>query len=188
VERRDGPVGLALTRQKLPVLAGSAELANEGVSRGAYVLADATDEAGVPAEPDLLLLATGSEVQLIVGARERLTAEGIRTRVVSMPCWERFAAQPGAYRDQVLPPTVTKRLSVEAGVSLGWDRWVGPEGSILCIERFGASAPAKEIFEAFGFTVDHVTELARAVMTGRAERIVSPPPDHVSPGHAMAAG
>ena len=104
------------------------------------------------------------------------TAEGIRTRVVSMPSWERFAAQPVAYRDEVLPPSVTARVSIEAGVSLGWDRWVGPEGAIIAIDRFGASAPAEQLFEAFGFTAEHVAQVARGVMTGDVRGVVSRTP------------
>ena len=152
VERPDGPVALALTRQKVPVLPGTAELATEGLRRGGYVLADAEDAPGVIAQPDLILIATGSELSLAMAARATLEAEGIRTRVVSMPCWERFAAQPATYRDEVLPPSCAKRVSIEAGVSQGWDRWVGPEGAMIAIERYGASAPAATIFEAFGFT------------------------------------
>jgi len=187
IERRDGPVALAFTRQKLPTLNGTSERATEGVSRGAYVLADASDEEGSPAQPDLILLATGSELQLAMAAREELSAEGIRTRVVSMPCWERFEAQDEPYREHVLPRECTKRVSIEAGASLGWDRWVGPEGAMIAIERFGASAPAKDIFERFGFTGGHVAELGRAVLTGRAERVISPPPDHVAPGDPVAS-
>ena len=128
--------------------------------------------------PDLILLATGSEVSLAMAARDELTGEGIRTRVVSMPCWERFAEQSEDYRESVLPAACTKRVSVEAGVSLGWDRWVGPEGAMVGIERFGASAPAADIFKAFGFTPEHVAEVARGVLTGELHGIVSPPPDH----------
>ncbi len=182
VERRDGPIALAFTRQKLPTLARTAELAAEGVSRGAYVLADATNEEGDPAQPDLILLATGSELQLAMAAREELSREGIRTRVVSMPCWERFEEQEGRYRDEVLPVECTKRVSIEAGASLGWDRWVGPEGAMMAIERFGASAPAQDIFERFGFTVQRVVEVARGVLTGDLQGVVSPAPDHVGPG------
>jgi transketolase len=186
VERRHGPVALAFTRQKLPILPGTAELAGRGVRYGAYVLADAVGAEGSTVQPDLIIIATGSELHLAMAAREELTGEGIRTRVVSMPCWERFEAQSQAYRDHVLPPEVTNRLSVEAGVSLGWDRWVGPEGSMMSIERFGASAPAADIFREFGFTPVHVAELARRVLTGRAERVVSPEPDEVAPGDPQA--
>ncbi len=131
IERRDGPVGLALTRQKLPILPGTAERAVEGLRRGAYVLADAANADGQPEPPDVILIATGSEVSLAMSARALLTSEGIRTRVVSMPCWERFEAQTAEYRESVLPRACTKRVSVEAGVSLGWDRWVGPEGAMV---------------------------------------------------------
>jgi transketolase len=182
VERRDGPVALAFTRQKLPTLEGTAERASRGVARGAYVLADAVDRDGDPAPPDLILLATGSELQLAMAARQELSSEGIRTRVVSMPCWERFEAQDEPYREHVLPRECTKRVSIEAGASLGWDRWVGPEGAMLAIERFGASAPAQDIFERFGFTVERTVEVARAVLTGDLRGVVSPAPDHVGPG------
>lgn len=187
VERRDGPVALAFTRQKLPVLPGTVELATEGVSRGAYIVADSTDEDDNAVQPDLILLATGSELQLAMAAREELVADGMRTRVVSMPCWERFEAQPPEYREVVLPGACTKRLSIEAGVSQGWDRWVGDEGAMLAIERFGASAPADETFQRFGFTPAHVAEIARSVLTGRAQRVISPAPDHVAPGDPVAS-
>ena len=176
-ERRDGPVALALSRQKVPVLAGTAEMAVEGLRRGGYVLADAVDGLGNPATPDVILMATGSELQLAVAARKELEDEGIRARVVSLPCWERFAAQPTGYRDDVLPPEVTRRVSIEAGVSLGWDRWVGPEGAMIAIERYGASAPAPTIFEHLGFTPAHVAEVARGVLTGTVRGVVSPAPD-----------
>ncbi len=176
-ERRDGPVALALTRQKVPVLAGTAEMAAEGLRRGGYVLADAVDGLGHSATPDVILIATGSELQLAVAARKELEDEGIRARVVSLPCWERFAAQTTGYRDDVLPPAVTRRVSIEAGVSLGWDRWVGPEGAMIAIERYGASAPAPTIFEHFGFTPAHVAEVARGVLTGTVRGVVSPAPD-----------
>jgi transketolase len=178
IERRDGPVGLALSRQKLPILPGTTEHAVDGVRRGGYVLADATDASGSPEPPDLILIATGSEVALAMAARALLAAERIRTRVVSMPCWERFEAQSADYREAVLPRSVTKRVSVEAGVSLGWDRWVGPEGAIIAIDRFGSSAPAADIFTAFGFTPEHVADVARRVLTGDRSGVISPPPDH----------
>jgi transketolase len=181
VEHRHGPVALALTRQKLPVLAGTAERAADGVARGGYVLADAVDASGATAQPDVILLATGSELAVAMDAREQLTAEGIRTRVVSLPCWERFEAQPQEYRDAVLPPEETLRVSVEAGVSLGWDRWVGPEGAIVAIDRFGASAPAAELFPAFGISASHVAAVARKVMTGDLRGVVSAPFEHEAP-------
>ena len=183
-ERDDGPVALALTRQKVPVLPGTAELATEGLRRGGYVLAEAEDVDGGIAEPDLILIATGSELSLAMAARGMLHREGIRTRVVSLPCWERFAAQPVPYREMVLPSEVAKRVSIEAGVSLGWDRWVGPEGAMIAIERYGASAPAATIFEEFGFTAEAVAHVARGVLTGTVRGVVSPAPDH----HAGATG
>jgi transketolase len=176
-----GPVGLAFTRQKLPTLAGTAELAREGVRRGGYVLREA---AG--GEPGLILVATGSELQLAFAAAEALEADGIPTRVVSLPCWERFDAQDQAYRDRVLPPAVRKRVSVEAGVSLGWERWVGDEGAIIGIDHFGASAPAGTIFKAFGFTVDRVADVGRRVVReglhGRLKTLSSPHGDHPTLG------
>ncbi|MFN8520596.1 MAG: transketolase [Chloroflexota bacterium] len=181
VEQRHGPVALALTRQKLPVLPGTADMATEGVARGGYVLADAVDPAGEPAQPDVIVLATGSELSVAMDARARLTSEGIRTRVVSLPSWERFGAQPREYRDSVLPPEETLRISVEAGVSLGWDRWVGPEGAIIAIDRFGASAPAGELFPAFGISAAHVASVARQVMVGDLRGVVSAPFEHEAP-------
>jgi transketolase len=178
IEERDGPTALAFTRQKLPILPGTAELAREGVRAGAYVLAEAVDADGAAVVPDVILLATGSELHLAMGARDLLTAEGIRTRVVSMPCWERFEGQPAAYRDEVLPPAATRRVSIEAGVSLGWDRWVGPEGAIMAIDRFGLSAPAERIFEHFGFTAEHVADVARQVLVGELRGVISPGPGH----------
>jgi transketolase len=173
VANAQGPVGLALTRQKLPVLAGTAELAGDGVARGGYVLAEATDDAGRLATARLLLLATGSELQLAMGARDVLQGAGVPTSVVSLPCWERFAAQPASYREAVLPPAVTARVSIEAGVSLGWDRWVGPGGAMISLERFGASAPGEVILRELGFTVAHLCEVARGVLEGSLRGVVS---------------
>jgi transketolase len=165
VERRDGPVALALTRQKLPTLAATAELAGEGLRRGGYVLRRASSEAG-GGVPSIILIATGSELQLAMGAAEALEADGTPARVVSLPCWERFEAQPAAYRDAVLPPDVRKRVTVEAGVSLGWERYAGDEGAIVGLDHFGASAPAPTIFANLGFTVERVSDVARRVARG----------------------
>ena len=159
IERQDGPVALALTRQKLPVLEGTAEKAREGVARGGYVVRDASSGS-----PELIVMATGSELQLAMAAASTLEDDGIPTRVVSMPCWERFDAQDQAYRDEVLPPGVRKRVSVEVGVSLGWERWVGDEGAIVGLDHFGASAPAGTIFEHFGFTAARVADVGRRVV------------------------
>ena len=159
IERRDGPVALALTRQKLPVLPGTAEGAREGLRRGGYLLREATH-----GRPLLILIGTGSELQLANAAADMLEAEGIPTRVVSLPCWETFDMQDQAYRDAVLPPDVRKRVSVEIGVSFGWERWVGDEGAIIGLDHYGASAPAGTIFEHFGFTADRVADIGRKVV------------------------
>jgi transketolase len=165
VERSDGPTALALTRQKLPTFAATAGLARVGVRRGGYVLRPASSEAA-GGKPALILIATGSELQLAMGAAETLEVDGIPTRVVSLPCWEAFEAQAPAYREAVLPPEVRKRVSVEIGVSLGWERWTGDEGAIIALDHFGASAPAAAIFEHFGFTANRVAEVGRAVVRG----------------------
>ena len=165
VERSDGPTALALTRQKLPTFAATAGLARVGVRRGGYVLRPASSEAA-GGKPALILIATGSELQLAMGAADTLEADGIPTRVVSLPCWEAFEAQAPAYREAVLPPEVRKRVSVEIGVSLGWERWTGDEGAIIALDHFGASAPAAAIFEHFGFTANRVAEVGRAVVRG----------------------
>jgi transketolase len=159
VERDDGPVALALTRQKLPVLPGTADKARDGVARGGYVLREAAGGS-----PQLIMIGTGSELQLAFAAAETLEGEGIPTRVVSLPCWERFEEQDQAYRDAVLPPAVRKRVSVEIGVPMGWERWVGDEGAIIGLDHFGASAPAPAIFEHLGFTASRVTDVARRVV------------------------
>lgn len=152
-EATRAPSGLALTRQDLPVLEGTSY---EGVSRGGYVLADAS--SGVP---EVILIGTGSELQIAVAARETLEAEGIPTRVVSMPCVEWFDAQDEAYRDGVLPPTVKARVAVEAGIAMPWYRFVGSDGEIVSIEHFGASADYKTLFREFGFTDEAVTAAAQ---------------------------
>jgi len=179
IENRHGPTALAFTRQKLPVLPGTAELARSGVRAGAYVLAEAATTDGTATAPTLILLATGSELHLAMEARSILTAEGVPTRVVSMPSWERFEAQPAAYRDEVLPPAVVARVSIESGVSMGWDRWVNNrEGAIMGIDRFGLSAPADQIFERFGFSGANLAEVARGVLRGDVRGIISPDADH----------
>jgi transketolase len=159
VERRGGPVALALTRQKLPTLPGTAELAREGVRRGGYVLREASGGT-----PRLILIATGSELQLAVAAAGTLEADGIPTRVVSLPCWERFDAQDVGYRESVLPASVRARVGIEIGVTLGWERWVGDEGAIVGLDHFGASAPAGTILEKFGFTAERVADVGRRVV------------------------
>ncbi len=149
------PVALALTRQKLPVLEETQEKAAEGVARGAYILRDAPQ-----ARIDLLLIATGSEVALALEAQRLLAEQQISARVVSMPSWELFDAQPFFYRLNVLPPTTSRRLAIEAGVTLGWERYVGAHGAVIGIDHFGASAPAQTLQEKFGFTAASVVERA----------------------------
>jgi transketolase len=156
----EGPVGLVLSRQKLPVLDRTRFAAERGLARGAYVLAEA--EGG---PPRLVLIASGSEVSLAVQARERLQAEGTATRVVSMPSWELFARQTQDYRDSVLPPAVPARLAIEAGSSLGWKRWVGDRGDSVSVDRFGASAPGETVLQQLGFSVDHIVRRARALLS-----------------------
>jgi len=162
VQHRDGPVGLILTRQKLPVLAQTAALAPLGVRRGAYVLAES--EPGSTLQ--FILIATGSEVSLALEAHQALISEGVRSRVVSMPSWELFEAQPAGYRESVLPATVTARVSVEAASPFGWERYVGPHGAMVAVRQFGASAPGPVVMAQFGFTVEHVVATARRVLAG----------------------
>jgi transketolase len=160
VERRTGPTALVLSRQAVPTLERSVHAPADGVRRGAYVLNP--DEA----DPELILIATGSELALVVAAERVLRQRGVRARIVSMPSWELFAAETTAYRDSVLPPAVTARLAVEAGRSIGWERWVGPGGDILSVDRFGASAPGDVVMKQYGFTTDHVVARALALLGG----------------------
>jgi transketolase len=162
VERTHNPVALVLTRQTVPVFDRSRYASAAGVRKGGYVLADCEGE------PELILIATGSEVQLALGAHETLTAEDIRSRVVSLPCWEVFDRQDGEYRDQVLPPAVTARLAIEEGSPQGWERYVGSEGRIMGMTTFGQSAPFKDVEAEFGFTAEKVAEAAREVAAGAA--------------------
>jgi transketolase len=159
LEMRDRPVMLILTRQDLPTLDRSYYAAADGLRRGAYILSDAPD-----AMPELILLASGSEVGLIVAAAERLQQQGIAVRCVSMPSWELFEDLSQAERDAVLPPSVTVRLAVELGVSQGWDRYIGAHGDMLSVERFGASAPDAIVLREYGFTVDNVCARAKALL------------------------
>jgi len=178
LERSDGPTALALTRQKLPVLAGTAAGAREGVRRGGYVVRAASNEAGGGA-PALVFVATGSEVQLAVAAAEALEAEGIAARVVSLPCWEAFDAQDAAYREAVLPAALRRRVAVEMGVSFGWERWAGDEGAIVALDSFGASAPGGTILRELGFTAEHVAEVGRRVVReGLRGRVPAPAVPH----------
>jgi len=153
LENPEAPKGICLTRQNIPVLEGTSA---EGVARGGYVLADASD-----GDPQLILIGTGSELQIAVDARAVLEGDGIPTRVVSMPCMDWFAAQDQEYRDSVLPPSVRARVSVEAGIAMPWYRWVGDAGEIVSIEHYGASADYQTLFREFGFTTEHVVTAAR---------------------------
>jgi transketolase len=154
LERTTGPTALLLSRQGLPVLEATAELAGEGVAHGAYIVAEPADGA-----PAIVLIATGGEVNLAVDASADLAARGIETRVVSMPSWEIFAEQNDAYRRELLPPSVP-RLAIEAGVTLGWRDFVGEAGAVIGIDRFGASAPGAEVVEKLGLGVKSVVAKA----------------------------
>jgi len=159
IARREGPTALALTRQKLPVLEATVERAAEGVAHGAYVLADPR-----PGAPDLVLMASGSEIALALAASERLGAEGVAARVVSVPSFELLEAADPAYRDRVLPPDGTPRLAVEAAAAFGWHRWLGERGAFVGMRSFGASAPAEDLARHFGITVDGVLAAARSLL------------------------
>ncbi len=158
LEHRDAPVALSLTRQKLPILAETAERAAEGLAKGGYVLADCDGD------PQVILIATGSEVPLALDAHQQLAQEGVRTRVVSLPSWEIFDAQSQVYRDSVLPPSVRKRLAVEASSKMGWERYVGLDGDVIGMDGFGESAPGGALAEHFGFTVENVVARVKALL------------------------
>ena len=159
IESRSCPVALVLSRQNVPTLERSQYASADGLRRGAYVLADAPG-----GRADIILIGTGSELSLVVAARERLAKQNIHARVVSMPSWELFDQQPKEYRATILPKSVPARLAVEAALPLGWHRYVGDNGDVVGIERFGASAPGNVVMEKLGFTVDHVVERATALL------------------------
>ena len=164
LERTSHPVALCLSRQNLPVLdrsAGSGFASAEGAARGGYVLADTVLAGSGDSEPDVIVIATGSEVQLALAARELLTADGIKARVVSMPCVEWFGEQDASYRDEVLPPRIRARVSVEAGIALGWHQFVGDAGRCISLEHFGASAAYQTLYAEFGITAERVAAAAR---------------------------
>jgi len=163
MERTDGPTLLALTRQNLPVFDRNETAPADGVLKGGYVLSREKGE-----RPDVILMATGSEVRIVHEAQKTLADEGIDARVVSMPSWEIFRQQPAEYRNQVLPPGITARLAVEAGASQGWREWVGDRGKIIALDRFGASAPADELFRRFGFTVENIVAKTRELLGAAA--------------------
>ena len=152
------PTALILSRQPIPTLDRAIYAAASGLAKGGYVLADSDGE------PDIILIGTGSELPLVVAAHERLTSEGMKSRVVSLPSWYLFEKQDQVYRDSVLPRSVRAKLAVEQGGSLGWDRYVGQDGATITMSTFGASAPIAELQEKFGFTLDAVCKAARDLM------------------------
>jgi len=174
VETRDRPVLLVLTRQDLPTLDCSRHASAEGLRRGAYVVRELSPASTSASDPDLILLASGSEVSLILTAAERLRADGLSVRCVSMPSWDLFDAQPRAYRDEVLPPTVLARLAVELGAVQGWHRYVGDRGDVLGVEGFGASAPAGVLLSKCGFTIDNVVLRAHRLLAALKQGSAAP--------------
>jgi len=163
LEGKSGPVALALTRQNLPTLDRSTYAPADGLSRGAYILSDTEGR-----KPEVIVIASGSEVHIALEAAEKLRQKGTAVRVVSMPSWELFEVQPDDYRNKVLPPEIPARVAVETGVPQGWHRYIGNMGEVIGLNRFGASAPYKILFEKFGFTADHVTEKALGLI-GKAK-------------------
>jgi transketolase len=162
LQLRHRPAVLVLSRQPLPTLDRSKYAPASGVARGAYILADTS-----AAKPDVILIATGSEVSLAAQAHEQLVAQGIRSRVVSMPSWDIFEQQPQDYRQNVLPPEVTARVAIEQASTFGWERYVGSTGRVIGMQTFGASAPLKELQKEFGFTVENVVKTAKEVLGKR---------------------
>lgn len=160
--RRDGPTALVFTRQSLPQQARNAAQMT-AIERGGYVLLDCEDHS-----PEAIFVATGSEVELAVQAAKQLGSKGVAVRVVSMPCVARFDAQPSAYRDAVLPPQVTARVCIEAGVTEGWHRFAGPAGRVIGLDRFGASAPAEDLFKTLGFTPENVVAAMQSCLDAKA--------------------
>ena len=160
VENKNGPTAIILTRQNVPVIDRARFRPAMGLRKGAYILSDSS-----PDKPEVILIATGSEVHLALEVHEKLLAEGVKTRVVSMPSWELFEQQPENYRQEVLPPDVTKRVSIEAGVTLGWHRYVGREGEIIGIDHFGASAPGNILLKEFGFTSINILNRVKTLLT-----------------------
>jgi transketolase len=154
-----GPVALALTRQNTPTLDRTELASASNAAKGAYVLLDSETT------PQLILLASGSELSLAVDAAKRLHLEGIAIRVVSIPSWELFEEQSAAYKESVLPKNVTARVAIEAGSPFGWERYIGTQGTTITLDRFGASAPAKVLFQQFGFTVDNIIEKSKALLS-----------------------
>jgi transketolase len=170
MERSEGPSFLALSRQKVAILDRTLLAPADGLRRGGYILAEATADT-----PDVILMASGSELELVVEARKHLEADGVPTRVVSLPSWRLFQEQSASYRYRVLPPSVTARVSVEAATTFGWERWVGSQGRAVGLDHFGASAPADILYREFGITVDAVVEAARSLLEREAAALRRPP-------------
>jgi transketolase len=156
--RMKGPVALILTRQKLPNIDQTKYASARNVEKGGYILSDAEGT------PDIILIGTGSELQWALGAQEELKKEGVNARVVSMPSFELFDQQDEAYRDEVLPPSITKRVGIEAGVTLAWYKYVGLNGAVIGLDRFGESGPGDEVMKHFGFTTENVVKVAKALL------------------------
>ncbi len=159
IKRRTGPTALALSRQKVAIIDRDKFASAEGLQKGAYILAEADGSA-----PELIIIATGSEVGLALETRDAMQSEGVPTRVVSMPCWELFEEQSNAYRNEVLPDTVAARLVIEAGVRQGWEKYIGLKGDSLTVDRFGASAPAEVVFDEYGFTLENAVSKAKKLV------------------------
>lgn len=164
LKRTNAPTAFAFSRQKVALIDRKKFAKADGLHKGGYILAEAADKAGKKTEPKLILIATGSEVGLALEARERLNAAGTPTRVVSMPCWEFFDEQSAKYKETVLPAKVKARLAIEAGVSMGWAKYVGDGGDTLCVDKFGTSAPAEDVFRDYGFTVENVIKMAKKLI------------------------
>jgi transketolase len=164
VESRDRPVALVLTRQNVPTLDRGHFAPAEGLRRGAYIIADAPN-----GNPELILIASGSEVGLIVAAQQKLLEQKIAVRLVSMPSWELFEAQSPEYRESILPASVRARLAVEAGVTLGWHKYVGNQGDVIGVDRFGASAPGPVVMREYGLTTEHVYQRALAMVKSKGQ-------------------
>ncbi|MGH9945807.1 MAG: transketolase [Pyrinomonadaceae bacterium] len=164
LKRANAPTSFAFSRQKVALIDRKKFADAKGLHKGAYILAEGETKAGKSTTPKLILIATGSEVGLAMQAREKLNAAGTPTRVVSMPCWEFFDAQTQKYKDEILPPKIYARLAIEAGVSQGWHRYVGDKGDCLAVDKFGASAPAEDVFKDYGFTVENVIKKANKLL------------------------
>ena len=162
IRKKEGPVALILTRQAIPVIDRDTFSPAGGLARGAYILADSA-----PLETEIILIATGSEVHLALDAYQKARTEGIGARVVSMPSWELFEQQPEDYRNEVLPPDVTARISIEAGSTHGWHRYIGMDGVAVGIDHFGASAPGKILLEKFGFTPENILSKVKTLLAGK---------------------